>query len=220
MIIKRNYDGQDGIAEWHYDFFEAGMGSISIFDPKDQIKKKNRIEVLTSILSILAKHSLFDLAKITVEGVINPEKNKAGKFFSINGGINFQNLEELIQANAAAKFKEKFFARSISLFGNSSILSEQGKETIYEGVFLIQFTFFDIRIITDCDAWLPYDINAKEQSNIYQLNAPRLKAALEEIEATTNIEPTWENTKYAIVDKYTIKNYEDELGNAIDVTQA
>ncbi len=67
MIIKRINEGQDGIAEWHYDFFEAGMGSISIFDPKNQVKKRNRINILISILSILAKYDLFAIEKIKID---------------------------------------------------------------------------------------------------------------------------------------------------------
>ncbi|WP_299455331.1 hypothetical protein [uncultured Microscilla sp.] len=207
MIIKRITQGQYGVAEWFYDFFEASMGIIKNFNPACDNEKDNRLSILDVILNTLRELHLFTLTDIEISYFDQPKKHDTTEEHiqvSKNEIIDIKKL--LLQYS---NIHNLLPIRDLYLMGSSEIFQESGHKTS-KGIFTIQFSYEGIRIITDADIWLPYNLLAEPQPEIYQLNAPRLKNALEKIEQLTGIEPVYDNTKYARVNKYELENRMDD----------
>lgn len=72
---------------------------------------------------------------------------------------------------------------------------------------------------TRCDAWLPFDLRGRPQHELHELNAPRLRAALEEIERALGVAGAGESTKFARCEGYTLLNYFDVCDEPIDIAE-
>lgn len=76
-----------------------------------------------------------------------------------------------------------------------------------------------IFVETRCDAWLPFNLRGKPQKELHELNAPRLRAALEEIERMLGVKGACESTKFAQCEGYTLGNYFDVCDEPIDIAE-
>lgn len=221
MIIKRITQGQDGVAEWFYDFFEAGLESIDIFDPTTKNTKAHRLNLLNIILNTLREFELFEVQEAQVEWIKKPWITTTENFLEETITIkenefNGHNIQEILTPRINTE--EKVELTSAYMLGKSQVMTETEKKEC-KGVFTIHFNFSNIQITTDADIWLPYNLLAEPQPEIHQLNAPRLKNALENIEQLTGIEPVYDNTKYARVNKYELENRMDDEGKLEEVIE-
>ncbi|MBK7077298.1 MAG: hypothetical protein IPH44_33905 [Myxococcales bacterium] len=76
-----------------------------------------------------------------------------------------------------------------------------------------------IFVETRCDAWLPFNLRGMPQQELYELNAPRLRAALEEIERRLGVRGAGESTKFAQCEGYTLVNYFDVCEEPVDIAE-
>ncbi|MEZ4462934.1 MAG: hypothetical protein R3F43_00075 [bacterium] len=60
---------------------------------------------------------------------------------------------------------------------------------------------------TRADVWLPFTVNAQPQPEVAALNAPRLRAALEAIEVIVGNPAFAEDSRFAKVDGYELRNH-------------
>ncbi|EAY28344.1 hypothetical protein [Microscilla marina] len=207
MIIKRITQGQYGVAEWFYDFFEAGMGVIKNFNPASDNEKSKRLSILDIILNTLHELHLFTLTDIEISYFNQPTKHDTTEENIKVITPEIIDIKKLLLQHS--NINHLLPIKDLYLIGSSEVFQESEHKTS-KGIFTIQFSYEGIRIITDADIWLPYNLLAKPQPEIYQLNAPRLKNALEKIEQLTGIEPVYDNTKYARVNKYELENRMDD----------
>lgn len=73
-----------------------------------------------------------------------------------------------------------------------------------------------VSVATQVDAWMEYTIDAKLQPEVHRLNAPRLKAALVEIQRRTSIAPVTEPTHFAVPENTGLRNQRYDDGDPID----
>lgn len=194
MIIERLNTGQEGVADWFYDFFEAESEGVQV----STIELK--LECFDTLLKILKKYKLFAVKELNLiytrnrlerKILLTPEESEN---FKINEfiKINLDSIGDFI---------------TLECYGTSFIGQEEEK-----GAFTIIFSLAHMMIITDSDAWLRLGLDGNLQEEIYKLNAPRLKAALEEIEEKLGFEPVYDHSKYAYVNKYELINVNDDEG--------
>ncbi|HEY9804459.1 MAG TPA: hypothetical protein V6D25_29270 [Leptolyngbyaceae cyanobacterium] len=75
-----------------------------------------------------------------------------------------------------------------------------------------------VDVNTQSDAWLPYTLLAEPQTKIWEYNAPRLKAALEEITMKLGVTPvTDSHSEYAVIEGFTLINHTDVNDDIIPV---
>lgn len=75
-----------------------------------------------------------------------------------------------------------------------------------------------IEVSTYVDAWLPCDLHAMEQSKVYQRNAPRLIAVLEELSHLPGITVSDIGmTNYAFISGFELDNHRDRNGEPVPV---
>lgn len=198
MILERLNNGQYGVAKWFYDFFEAKLEGVDT----DSIEAK--LQCLQKILDVLTEYELFEATRL----IFNHERGKEDIEYRLsttdNGAFS---LFEFIRSNSI----EMKVCTEIDCSGRSVIYGVNQKEVV-SGVFVILYSGMGIRIMTDSDVWLEYDLEGKPQQEIAALNASRLKSALEEIEKRLGFEPVYDHSKYAYVHKYELKNYFENDG--------
>ena len=71
-----------------------------------------------------------------------------------------------------------------------------------------------VQVNTQCDAWMPYDLNGISQKEIYEINAPRIEAALIEIQRNLNFSFVQDQgiTEYAVCNGFKIDNITNSNG--------
>lgn len=75
-----------------------------------------------------------------------------------------------------------------------------------------------VYVKTQSDAWLPYTLRAEPQPEVWKHNAPRLEAALREMEAAFGVAPAYEpQTPCALVHEYTLSNHTYSDGEVVEV---
>lgn len=73
-----------------------------------------------------------------------------------------------------------------------------------------------INMATQVDAWMEYTIDAKPQPEVHRMNAPRLEAALIELQRRTGIIPVTEPTRFAVPDITGLRNQRYSDGQPVD----
>lgn len=197
MILERINDGQDGVAEWFYDFFEAKLQGVNLES------LETRLTCLNKVLLILGEFDLFTAKKV----VISHEKLKDSASIDATNGNNTLDLRDYFDSNGI----EFIEGTHLSIYG-SSVIHLVNQHEVVDGVFVIQYTGAGVNLMTDSDVWLEYDLEGKPQQEIAALNACRLKSALEKIEKQLGFEPVYDHSKYAYVHKYELKNYFEDDG--------
>jgi hypothetical protein len=112
----------------------------------------------------------------------------------------------------------------VDVYGNGVVL-DAGAERVLPDV--VGVSTFSVRtkgsvvIKTWCDAWLPLSLRGEEQPEIYRLNAPRLRSALEEVERVVGAAGGCDGaTKFSRCEGYELRNQVDSAGNPFDMFEA
>ena len=107
----------------------------------------------------------------------------------------------------------------IDILGVGAVLTVKGTRCELPDVTWIWGKTLDSHIVdvrTQCDAWLPYTLFAEPQREVWQRNAPRLEAALQEIQNRLGIAPyVNEHSDYAIIDGFRLINHTDVDGEVL-----
>ncbi|MEU3513594.1 hypothetical protein ABZ733_38335 [Streptomyces longwoodensis] len=78
--------------------------------------------------------------------------------------------------------------------------------------------YVGVDLETRTDFWLPYDLKARPQPEVYAANAPRLSAALRDLSQALDSDTDPDDpTNFAKPDETGVENYFDRDGNARDV---
>ncbi|MEZ4462937.1 MAG: hypothetical protein R3F43_00090 [bacterium] len=107
----------------------------------------------------------------------------------------------------------------LSVRGSSVVCSPSGERLLEDvlGVDVSPASWgSSISVWTLSDVWMPYDLQARPHPEVAALNAPRLKAALEAIERMLGVTALSEDTRFAKVDGYELRNY-TAFGDVLDL---
>ncbi|MEZ4462940.1 MAG: hypothetical protein R3F43_00105 [bacterium] len=99
---------------------------------------------------------------------------------------------------------------TLDIHGSSVIASPLGERALQGvlGLTVAAESFGNsISIWTRSDVWMPYDLQARPHPEVAALNAPRLKAALEAVERMLGVTALSEDTRFAKVDGYELRNH-------------
>lgn len=128
-----------------------------------------------------------------------------------------------LEALAAQDARRSFlFPANIDILGRGAVLGRDGKSKPVDDLFwlgAVALQRFAVEVNTQSDAWLPCTLRGEPQPDVHAANAPRLTAALEQIERLLGAPPVWENTPYAVVEKFKLKNHGGPDGAAVNVIQ-
>lgn len=135
--------------------------------------------------------------------------------------VRLDEPERLIEVVLADVRQRGRLPMRMELSGQSLLFDATGRGSMVPGVLALHgfgFTVVAAEISTYVDAWLPYDLRAAAQPEVYQRNAPRLAAALEELAAlpgvsTSDLGPS----KYAMVAGFELDNHRDLDGVPLPV---
>lgn len=198
MILERFNNGQYGVASWFYDFFEARLEGVRVYSIDYQLL------CLQKILIELNKKELFKPNKL----VLSHKREAEDLVYYLDNEENIPfDIFEFIRVHSIVMKRSTM----IDFYGISAIQREDVQEII-NGVIVIMYCGMGVKLITDSDAWLEYDLEGNEQKKSAAINAKRLKSALEEIEKQLGFEPVYDHSKYAYVHKYELKNYFEDDG--------
>lgn len=112
-----------------------------------------------------------------------------------------------------------FALGSVDVTGSGVVYSEDQSRTIGDVCGLrcnVAGFGTSLTVWTLSDVWLPANLNAKPQPAVAARNAPRLEAALQTIEALSGRRGTTEDTRFAVVDGYRLRNHVAE-GDVLDL---
>ena len=113
-------------------------------------------------------------------------------------------LRERITANGAA------FGR-VAVQGSAVVYAPAGQSRTLPGVLGIDCALRSfgtaLTVWTRADVWMPFTLTAQAQPVVAALNAPRLCAALEAIEAVVGQPGYGEDTRFAHIDGYQLRNH-------------
>ncbi|MEZ4462939.1 MAG: hypothetical protein R3F43_00100 [bacterium] len=108
---------------------------------------------------------------------------------------------------------------TLDIHGSSVIASPLGERALQGvlGLTVAAESFGNsISIWTRSDVWMPYDLQARPHPEVAALNAPRLKAALEAVERMLGVTALSEDTRFAKVDGYELRNH-TAFGDVLDL---
>ncbi len=115
-----------------------------------------------------------------------------------------ETLRERIAANGAS------FGR-VAVQGSAVVHAPAGQSRTLPGVLGIDCALRSfgtaLSVWTRADVWLPFTLTARAQPVVAALNAPRLRAALEAIEAIVGQPGYGEDTRFAHIDGYELRNH-------------
>jgi hypothetical protein len=211
--IKRYNDGQDGVGEWHYELIDQGLLQY------DSPTLHACLDHIARVAGILKEEGFFQFSHLRVERwcridhtngaqdtVVKPTNISAQKILEAKDG----QLQDLFSPEQEQDFWFPLFAVMEGItkidFGNH--LQEIAR-VVSVRVTLAGFLAFTL--VVDCDAYLPYDLLGREQTTLAQLNAPKLAAAISNLTITFKMQPSLENTRYAIITETGMESkWEDE----------
>ena len=108
---------------------------------------------------------------------------------------------------------------NINFTGWGIIIDESGEKVKRRSLMKMAVTtmgFPTVEIVTYSDVWLPYDIYAKPQPKLHELNAPRLEKALTEVKEALGVDSIFEGNQLVEQDKeFTLMNYVDGFGDVL-----
>ena len=115
-----------------------------------------------------------------------------------------------LRSHLHAKASDAGFSRGRIEIGGVSTVRSPGEQRQQRDVIGLDCAVVEYGTIltlwTLSDVWMPYDLQAQPQPEVAALNAPRLRAALEAIESIVGGPATFEDTRFALVDRFGLRN--------------
>ena len=217
MVLK------NPIADW---WFEDRSEVITIVDKGSFNKLLNMTQKCTDIL---VDHLLFRPTKVVfserwliangsvIEGVTKTE-------LSITVNSERTLYSDILNYVKSVQSGDGFiYPSSFQVLGSGVVLeSESNKVEVYNLVSLeAQFTEVPVVDVITCnDIWLPYSLSGEKQEYGSSLNAPRLEAALKEVELELGVEAVTDDiSDYCRINGYKLDNLRDIDGNPLRVDE-
>jgi hypothetical protein len=125
--------------------------------------------------------------------------------------LHADSVAALLQLTFRHVEAKEFAPGRVEVRGLSVVLSGSGEERALPGVLGISCAVRDLHsalsVWTLSDVWMPYSLMAQSQWAVAEFNAPRLRAALEAIEQVVGSPGFSEDSRFAKVDGYELRNY-------------
>ncbi|WP_028973185.1 hypothetical protein [Spirochaeta cellobiosiphila] len=215
MVINRSYGP---VADW---WFEGEIIKDLFFSKEDCL---TLIDKLCNAVDILLTANLLYPNQINISGwaSYDPNKrkltrqNKKDEIILISSSNVREELFSVFHPDDASPF---LYPLEIEICGEGILYNKNSKPIVWSdpisvcGQTIVQHV---VDVITYSYAWLPYDLKGNRQTEIYNLNAPRLEEALNQIQAQTGFHLIDEsNSEYAVIDNYKLFNHRDADGEII-----
>lgn len=225
MIIDKNVGT---IADW---WFEDRRHLVI---PKSHLELHQLFSMCQNVIEILEHYQLLYPSQILFSGWLqyNSEQDSFTRvqqpdiIINLNHG-NYSNsfltnCERII--DQLANKPHFLYPIDVEITGKGVILDAHKKPQEFPDVIWLLAKTLDAHIVdvnTQSDAWLPYSLLGEPQTKIWEYNAPRLQAALEEISIKLGVEPvTDSHSEYAIIEGLSLINHTDAYDQIIPVVNS
>ena len=212
------------VGEWRFLREPTGDGST-------EEEPSVVLDWCTAAAAVLESHDLLRVERVDFTGWIGPDpegqteaRRSQTVVFLTRPGFRAAEFRTACEGELARLVKEvpgSRFSDSLYVFGSGTVFNAEGKKVHLPLVTWIHGSLLGgpyLQVRTQCDAFLPYTLLAEPQPEVYARNAPRLEAALREIEAVLGVpaEPE-EVTRYAVADGLRLRNHHsgDEIVDAV-----
>ncbi|NET61088.1 MAG: hypothetical protein F6K47_34670 [Symploca sp. SIO2E6] len=222
MILDRN---MDAVGDW---WFEDRRKSVS---PTSRAALIELIKMCQSVAEILEDYRLLRPSKVIFSGWLCSESNQETLYRVEDPDITVEiprHLNARFLLNCCEKVLPQLerdysflYPIDLEILGTGIIIDADGQEKELPNVTWLLGKTLDAHIVdvlTQSDAWLPYTFLAEPQPEVWKCNAPRLEAALKEIQKRLEIIPvTDSHSEYAIIENLQLRNHVDADGEIIPV---
>ncbi len=214
MIFNRE---QGAVADW---WFEDRRRLVS---PTSRAELHQLLEMCQSAAIVLEEHDLLRPSKVIFAGWFRPNIDinaivrveEPDVTVAIPKEIDSRGLVAYCEKTLDKLDQKRSFLYPINLYilGVGVVLDADGQEREQPDVTWLWGKTMDAHIVNVCtqsDAWLPYTLLAQPQPEVWKLNAPRLEAALQEIQNRLGILPYINShTDHAVMDGFRLNNHTD-----------
>ncbi len=204
MIIAR---GTDSVGSWHFPLEDARSTAA----PRERWQRCLRLLVAAAPLAEAAELIVYPVQAVLVTG------RGAGAPPPLV--VHVGTPEELGPALEAMVAQREFAFGDIELQAESVICAPPGRRRI-SGAFELECNVLGydayLTVSTRADVWLPFDLLARPQPKVSRMNAPRLQSTLAGIALAVGAAGFAEDTRFALVDEYALRNREIQ-GGALDL---
>ncbi len=125
--------------------------------------------------------------------------------------LHAESMDALAQAALSHISAKQFAPGSLEVQGLTMVISGSGEERALPGVLGLDCSVYEfgstLAVWTLSDIWMPYNLMAQSQEMVAMKNAPRLRAALEAIEQIVGSPGVAEDSRFAKVDGYELRNH-------------
>ena len=210
------------MAEWWFEYNEGGYIE---YESHSQIY--NFLLRCQAVYEILAEAELLYITSIKSKNwmLFDPHTSENTLITKKNGtGLSRSPYVEPSRlADICLEYIEKedpfVYPLNIHFAGWGKIIDESGEKVKRRRLMTMEATttgFPTVKVDTYSDVWLPYDIYAKPQPKLYELNAPRLEKALTEVKEALGIDSMFDGNHLVEQDKeFTLTNCRDSLGDVL-----
>jgi hypothetical protein len=137
---------------------------------------------------------------------------------SVPRGIGAGGIVEVVET-ALEQLQPFLYPVDIEVKGTGVVLDAAARSHVLPDITWLAAKTLDAHVMevgTQSDAWLPYTLSGVPQRQVWQHNAPRLEAALREIQAALGVAPVApSHTTHAVIDGLRLSNHVDVDGDVI-----
>ena len=220
MIFDRE---QGVVADW---WFEDRRRLVS---PTSRAELHQLLEMCQSAALVLEEHDLLRPTKVVFAGWLRPNTDTVATVRVEEPDVAVPIPREIDSRGLIAhcekildelEQKRSFlYPTDLYILGAGVVLDADGQEREQPDVTWLWGKTLDAHIVDVCtqsDAWLPYTLLAQPQPEVWRLNAPRLEAALQEIQKRLGILPYINgDSDHAVIDGFHLKNHTDIDGEVL-----
>ena len=189
------HHGSDAVGSWAFRLHTTT-------EPPDEESWKTALQALSAVAKVLNELEILVPGSATME-----HWREAGERDSTK--VSFDSHTELFAHLESPLGRPRGWGL-VELTGQTRIDAPDGARA-FDAACVLGLTVGSfgcwIRLSTYSDVWMPYNVMAQSQAIVAALNAPRLRAALEAIEQIVGSPGTAEDSPFAKVAGYELRNH-------------
>jgi hypothetical protein len=199
------------VGEWYFEQRESLVAPYGLAD------YRRLLALVQSIAEVLEQHELLFARTVRFH---QPQWEPIDIERSLPDDMPPLQLAQTCEALLADARPGPFSLPAVTAIAGTGIIIDPslGPQRLADVIWLSATAYghLAINVATQVDTWMEYTIDAKAQPEAYQLNAPRLEAALVEIQRRTGIAPVTEPTRFAAPDSTGLRNQRYDDGEPVD----
>jgi len=222
MIVDKDIGA---VADWWFE------DRRSIVSPTSRSELHQLLKMCQSVAEVLEFYQLLKPYKVIFSGWLSSDSdnNSLVRVEEPDVTVTILNVPKtksiLTCCNETLDQLEKnrsfLYPIDVEILGTGIILDADGQECELPNVTWLLGKTLDAHIVDVCtqsDAWLPYNLKAEPQFAVGERNAPRLEAALQEIQKQLGFFPvTDSHSDYAVIQGFKLTNHTDIDGEVFQV---